>query len=585
MKTAAIYARVSSDQQKQERTIASQTAALVAFASEKGYSVPAEWVFEDEGVSGATLIRPGLERVRDLVAEGQIQFVLVLSPDRLSRKYAYQVLLMEEWLRHGVETIFIKAPQTQTPEDQLLVQFQGMIAEYERAQILERSRRGKRHRARLGEASVLCGAPYGYRYVRKSQERAAYYEIDEKQAEVVREVFRLYTTEVSSIGAIVRRLNDLGVPTQKQQSCWERSTIWGMLRNPAYKGMACFGKTQKQVRRQHSNRSIRMSGRTPTGTHTCEHAPKENWIQIAVPALVNEQIFDLAQQRLEHNQKFALRRTVNPSILQGLVHCAHCGYALYRTSTRSSARRIEYYRCLGSDAWRYQGHARCDAKPIRLDLLEQTVWNEVALLLESPALIQAELTRRVEAARDSNPAKHHRDRLERDLKQAEKGIERLLTAYQEDLLSLDELRGRMPELRQRETRLKAELDSQVAQLVDQATYLRLAHTLREFLDRLHSQAQNLSVMEQQRILRLLVKEVIVGKDDITIRHSIPNVGSPSEGSPGPADPGDQSTNKTGSAKCSLLRTWRVVAGAGQCGTGRTGLGATTPRSPLCPLCR
>lgn len=139
MKVAAIYARVSSDQQREEHTIASQTAALVEFAKSAGYGVPDEWIFQDEGFSGASLVRPGLERVRDLAAEGQIQALLVLSPDRLSRKYAYQVLLIEELARHGVDTVFMKAPQANTPEDQLLLQFQGMIAEYERAQILERS--------------------------------------------------------------------------------------------------------------------------------------------------------------------------------------------------------------------------------------------------------------------------------------------------------------------------------------------------------------------------------------------------------------------------------------------------------------
>ena len=161
MKAALIYARVSSDKQREEHTIASQTAALRVFAQEQGFSVPDEWVIEDEGYSGATLVRPGLERVRDLVAEGQVDAVLVHSPDRLSRKYAYQVLLLEEFARNNVQTMFVKAPQTATPEDQLLLQFQGMIAEYERAQILERSRRGKRHRALQGVVNVLCGAPYG----------------------------------------------------------------------------------------------------------------------------------------------------------------------------------------------------------------------------------------------------------------------------------------------------------------------------------------------------------------------------------------------------------------------------------------
>jgi len=571
MKTAAIYARVSSDQQREDKTIASQTAALVAFASSQGYSVPAEWIFEDEGFSGATLVRPGLERVRDLVAEGQIQAVLVLSPDRLSRKYAYQVLLTEEWLRHGVETIFIKASQSQTPEDQLLLQFQGMIAEYERAQILERSRRGKRHRAKQGEISVLSGAPYGYRYVRKTEERAAYYDVIETQAEVVRQVFDLYTAQALSIGAITRRLNELAVPTRKEQTCWERSTIWAMLRNPAYRGMACFGKTQEAPRQRRSSRAVRMSSRPPRrGARTQHETPSDQWIRIPVPALVDEQTFDLAQERLQDNKKFSPRRTVEPSILQGLVHCARCGYALYRTSTRSSARKIYYYRCLGSDAWRYQGLARCSARPIRLDMLEDTVWTEVARLLEDPALIQAELTRRLEAARTSHPAKQHQDRITRELLQAQRRVERLLTAYQEDLLSLDELRRRMPELRQRETRLKAECESLSAQLADQATYLRLAHTLGEFLERLRTQAQGLDVLERQRVVRMLVKEVVISDDSITIRHSIPNSNRSSGGPTGPLDPGVPLLRGQGSHPSSLLRTWRAEPIAGQRAAGRSG---------------
>ena len=351
MKTAAIYARVSSDQQKEDKTIASQTAALKAFASSRGYGVTDEWIFEDEGFSGATLIRPGLERVRDLVAEGEIQTVLVLSPDRLSRKYAYQVLLMEEWSRQGVETVFVNAPQSRSPEDQLLLQFQGMIAEYERAQILERSRRGKRHRAKQGEVSVLSAAPYGYRYVRKTEDRAAYYEVIETQAGVVRQVFDLYTVHALSIGAITRRLNELGVATRKEHPCWERSTVWAMLRNPAYRGTACFGKTQESARQRRSSRAVRMRSRPPRrGTRTQRETPRDQWIEIAVPALVDERSFDLAQERLRDNKRLAPRRTIEPSILQGLVHCAGCGYALYRTSTHSSARKIYYYRCLGSDA-------------------------------------------------------------------------------------------------------------------------------------------------------------------------------------------------------------------------------------------
>jgi site-specific DNA recombinase len=152
MKMAAIYARVSSEQQREQHTIASQTAALIEFAK-----TPA-WRFRRSGCSKTKAIAARRSSDRAWSAyetsppKDRSRSSLAYAPDRLSRKYAYQILLIEEFARHGVETLFVKAPQGTSAEDQLLVQFQGMIAEYERAQILERSRRGKRHRARSGES-------------------------------------------------------------------------------------------------------------------------------------------------------------------------------------------------------------------------------------------------------------------------------------------------------------------------------------------------------------------------------------------------------------------------------------------------
>ena len=520
MKTAAIYARVSSDKQREQNTIASQTAALIAFAREQQFEVPPEWVFEDDGYSGASLIRPGLERMRDLAAEGLIQAILVYAPDRLSRRYAHQILLIEEFARAGVETLFARAPRGSTPEDELLVQFQGMIAEYERAQILERSRRGKRHRARQGEVSVLSGAPFGYHFIRKTDHAAAYYEIDEEQARVVRRVFELYSVEGLSIGAIARMLNEKAIPTCKRRGRWERSTVWGMLRNPAYKGQACFGKT-KIAPRQRITRPIRMHGGVATRNSANHERPREDWITIAVPPIVSEETFALAQERLEANKAHAPRRTVTPSVVQGLVSCAKCGYALYRTSTRSSARAIHYYRCLGSDGWRRLSGSVCNNRPVRQDLLDEVVWTEVVHLLENPQLIQGELERRLATAREADPTKRHAEALGRELVRIGKSIDRLLTAYQEGLLSLDELRERMPNLRRRQQADHAELQAIVDQSVDRATYLRLAETLTTFLTRLRSSADALDISERQRVLRLLVKEILVDDDKIIIRHCIP----------------------------------------------------------------
>jgi len=530
MRMAAIYARVSSEQQREENTIASQTASLIEFAKSNNLEVPEEWVCEDEGYSGATLERPGLERVRDLAAEGQIQVMLAYSPDRLSRKYAYQILLIEEFARHGVETVFVKSPQGDSAEDQLLVQFQGMIAEYERAQILERSRRGKRHRAQSGEVSVLSNAPYGYRYIRKTDEAPAAYVVDEGEARVVRRVYEMYTVEGRSIGEITRRINAEGIPTRKASARWERSTVWAVLRNSTYRGAACFGKTRISARTR-VMRPQRRRGVTTPSTTAGHERPREEWIEIPVPALVTEESFARAQELLQQNKIRSRRRTIAPSVVQGLVSCAKCGYAFSRTSTQTSARKIHYYKCIGSDSWRKLGGPVCDnGRFVRQELLDQIVWAEVIRLLEEPALIQQELDRRLVAARASDPTRKREQSLQRELTHVGKGIERLLNAYQEELLSIEQLRERMPVLRQRQQTLRAELQAIADQTNDRAAFLRLAETLTAFLARLRSAAETLSVIERQRIVRLLVKDVLLGEDTITIRHSIPiSSGPPQNG--------------------------------------------------------
>jgi site-specific DNA recombinase len=211
--SAAIYARVSSARQKTDQTIGSQTASLRAHAAALRLEVPEEWVFEDAGYSGATLVRPGLERLRDLVAGVGVDVVLCCAPDRLARKFAYQGLLIEEFARAGTRVDFVRGPRGDSPEDQLLVQFQGMFAEYEKAQLMERYRRGKTHRARAGSVSVLSGAPFGYRFVRKTPEHGAVYEIVADEAALVAELFRRYVDEGASIAALARWLTATATPT------------------------------------------------------------------------------------------------------------------------------------------------------------------------------------------------------------------------------------------------------------------------------------------------------------------------------------------------------------------------------------
>ena len=518
---AAIYARVSSDRQKEQHTIASQTAALREYAQTHGYTVPPEWVFEDEGYSGALLVRPGLEALRDLAAAGQIQAALVYAPDRLSRKYAYQVLLAEELQRCGVALVFLRAPAGATPEDQLLVQFQGMIAEYERAQIAERCRRGKRHRAHQGAVNVLSGAPYGYRYVRKTDTSAAAYAVLDAEAAVVRQIFARNTERGDSINAIARWLNDAAqIPTRTGTARWERSTVWGLLRNPAYAGHACYGKTTPSPR-QRITRPLRQRGTWPSRNSANRERPRADWIAIPVPALVSEPTFALAQEQLEQNKKHAPRRTIAPTLLQGMLVCRQCGYGLYRTSTRTSKQQLHYYRCLGSDRYRHLKGPVCTNRPIRQDALDALVWTEVLRVLADPALIDAEIARRRAVARTADPLRTRTAALQREQARLDASSERLLSAYQEGLVTLAQLRQRMPEVQKQSRAIAAELHALELAAVDDARYLQLAESLSGFRARLRVRADTLDVRERQQILRLVVKEVLVDGDTLTIRHSIP----------------------------------------------------------------
>ena len=529
MTAAAIYARVSSARQAKDETIGSQLAALRDHAASNRLDVPEDWVFADEGHSGATLVRPGLEALRDLAAQGCLDLVLVYSPDRLARKFAYQALLIEELARCGIRVEFVKGPRGDSPEDQLLVQFQGMFAEYEKAQLAERYRRGKAWRAKTGSVNVLSGAPFGYRYVRKTPECGARYEVIPHEAVLMAEMFRRYADEGAAIADLRRWLEDQGVPTRTGKQRWDRSVIWGMLRNPAYCGKAVFGKTQAVHEPAGLNRTARLAGRTVPRQVRVQDRPREEWTGIPVPALVDQDTFNRVQQRLEDNKRFAARNTKVPSLLQGLAACSSCGYGYYRTSTTTtSGKKIYYYRCLGSDDYRYQGGRVCGNKPVRADYANAVVWDHVTALLADPALIRTEIGRRLERARTSDPVTKKRGQLEQALAKTTTSIGAMVTAFSEQLITIDELRVRMPALRAREAGLTNQLAALDAQAADRDAYLKLAGDLEGFLARLRASSATATTEDRQRVLRAVVQDILIGPDKLTIRHRIP-VREPSSG--------------------------------------------------------
>jgi site-specific DNA recombinase len=530
MRVTAIYARVSSERQRQEQTIQSQTAALRDLAQQRGLVVAEEFIFEDDGFSGASLQRPALERLRDRAFDGCFEVLLCHAPDRLARRYAYQVLLLEEFTRGGIEVVFAKEPERSgSPEDELLRQFQGMIAEYERAQIAERCRRGKLYRARAGAVSVLSNAPYGYRYVKKTEHADALYEVDEVEAPIVREIFDRYVEQSESIGQIARALTKQAVATRTGAPCWGPSTIWAILRNPAYTGQAAYGRRRVTGTPAKPMRATRQRGRH-SGRSAYEHVGPEHWLRISVPALITEEQHALAAQLLERNSRLSPRNTRRPSLLQGILICRECGHSYHRSSTRSKTGNVHhYYRCSGADSFRRPEGRVCAARPVRVEDIDELVWAQVLALLENPELIKAEIERRLHALRAEHPASHRREGLQRDLTRAQNALRRLIDGYQEQLITLEELRARSPELRKREATLRAELQALDAQLHDAETYLKLTETLDAFRARLSTNAEKLTIEQRQEIVRLVVREVLLGDDDVTVRHSIP---IPTGGQPG-----------------------------------------------------
>jgi site-specific DNA recombinase len=292
------------------------------------------------------------------------------------------------------------------------------------------------------------------------------------------------------------------------------------LRNPAYQGKACFGKTALRPR-QRITRPLRQRNRPPSRNSANQERPRQEWIEIRVPALVSENTFALAQEQLQKNKHHSSRRTIEPTLLQGMLVCQHCGYALYRSSTTTSKRKLYYYRCIGSDAYRHLKGSVCSNRPIRQDYLDEFVWKEVIHLLDEPALIQSEIDRRMQAARNADPLRKREQALRHQQTRLRNHIDRMVTAYQEELLTLAELRQRIPNLRKQQQAVDLELRSLELASEDQSRYLRLAETLSEFRGKLRLRAETLDTVERQKILRLVVQEILVGADMIRIRHSIP----------------------------------------------------------------
>jgi len=516
----AISARVSSEQQAEAHTVASQVAALQERVVADGLTVSEAMQFLDEGYSGATLVRPALERLRDVLAAGSVDRLYVHSPDRLARKYAYQVLLVDEFRRAGVEVMFLNRALGQSPEDDLLLQVQGMIAEYERAKIIERHRRGKRHAARVGTVNVLSGAPYGYRYVTKYEGGGqARYEILPDEARVIRQVFDWVGHHRLTIGEVCRRLTQTGEVTRTGKTVWDRSVVWGILKNPAYQGAAAFGKTRQEPLRPRL-RAQRNRPVQPRRAVSTSDVPSEDWITIPVPALVEPAVFAAVQEQLRENKRHARQsRRGALYLLQGLLQCQHCGYAFYGKRLSPSARKgkpraYAYYRCLGTDAYRFGGERLCHNTQVRTDLLDLAVWREVCTLLAHPERLAEEYRRRLQP--ETRTKRTPLSTVEGQISKLRQGVARLIDSYAEGLIDKGEFAPRVTRLRQRLARLEEQRQALADEAALHGELQLIIGRLEDFAATLHDGLAATNWTSKRDLIRALVKRVEVARDDVNI---------------------------------------------------------------------
>ena len=513
----ALYARVSTERQEQQGTIASQLDALTRWAHEQHHDVVDAYVCVDDGYSGARLDRPGLDRLRDGAEAGAFEAALVLCPDRLARKYAYQILILEELERFDVQVIFLDQPLSDDPQARLLTQIQGAVAEYERIKIAERYRRGKLFRARQGEV-CWWKVPYGYRRIPRRDGVPAHVEVSEPEAQVVRQIFRWHVDERLSVRQIALRLTESAHVTATGLPRWGTSTVTRMLHNEAYIGTMYYNRHESVSCDPRST-----SRRRPTRLH---ERPTAEWIPLPVPPIIDPDLFRRSQTIHHDNSRFSPRHLKSGHyLLRRVVRCRVCDLAMscHRMRGRNGTFH-HYYYCAGHDVlYARRAVGRCPQRNLRSDELDELVWGEVRRHLEHPALIRegyARLQGQAASLQDDGSADDLRA-LQKQLAELDREEHRLLDAYQAGLVDLDQLRQRQERLRQRRAHVTGSIEVLHTERKTVQQQAQIQADLETFVDTIRGPLATLDFDARQQLVRTVLERVMVEDGRVDIHFAIP----------------------------------------------------------------
>jgi site-specific DNA recombinase len=513
----ALYVRVSTQQQAQAQTIAQQLDRLQRHAQQQGWEIPTTHIFRDEGYSGASLRRPGLERLRDAVASAQLDRILITAPDRLARKYVHQVLLLDELQQYGCQVEFVERPMSQAPEDQLLLQIRGAVAEYERTLIAERLRRGRLMKYQAGTLLPWTVPPYGYVVDPERPRHPAGVRRQESQAAVVQDLFARYLEAGTTLHGLAKHLQAIGIASPSGKPTWNPSSIRTLLTNPTYTGQVYSGRTIATPAR------TRQSPTHPVGRKGVSAAPRppEEWVAVArIPALVSAEQFAAVQHKLASNQRLAARHNTHHTyLLRTLVSCGHCQLACFG---RATAEGLTYYMCRGKSARYYSGQeARCPARLIPSGQLDALVWADLAELLTHPEALTEALQRLQSGHWLPQEWQARRDQTRKGQRHLEHHCERLTQAYLQGIIPLAEYARRRRDLDQQLEAVTHQLQHVEAQGYQQQVLAGVAVNMEEFCRRVHQSLQQATVAQQRQLLELLVDRVIVTDEEVEIRYVIP----------------------------------------------------------------
>ncbi len=510
----AVYARVSTARQAQAQSIEQQLDRLRAAVAGRGWELDDQHVYRDDGYSGASLGRPGLDRLRDHAGLADLEVVLVTAPDRLARNYVHQVLLLEELARHGCQVEFLDRPMSTDPHDQLLLQIRGAVAEYERTLIAERMRRGRLAKLRAGMLLPWTRPPFGYRLDPERPRDPAAVRVEPGEAALVAQMFGSYLEPRVTLYQLAKRLTDLGVATPTGKPRWNVASVRGILRNPAYAGRAQTNRTRVAPARQ------RKSPLRPVGPGQ-SHAPRppEEWIEVPVPPIISEETFAQVQAKLDTNQQAAARNTRHEYLLRALVSCGACRLGCL---ARQNPAGYRYYLCRGhTDALRAARGQRCTARYIPAGRLDELVWADLCALLTDPAQAARALARAQGGAWLPQELQARQQTTARALGQLQRQQQRLLDAYLAGVVGLTELRDKRQDLDRRHATLTAQqrqLDALTRQRLELSA---VADGIEAFCQTIRASLATATFEQRRQLAELLIDRVIVTDGEVEIRYVLP----------------------------------------------------------------